>query len=101
MVLCLIARRLDDDDDDDDVDDVSSGMSSRHDIFVPVKNTDARVAGLAQNSSRRVSVSLNGTRATGAKNTTMSVKSFDESEASEKRVKSKRLFLPFFIRRRI
>ena len=60
MVLCLIARRLDDDDDDDDdVDDVS--LECRRDafIFVRVKNTDA-VAGLAQNSSsRRVSVSLN------------------------------------------
>ena len=42
MVLCLTARRLDDDDDDDDdVDDVS--LECRRDafIFVPVKNTDA------------------------------------------------------------
>ena len=107
MVLCLIARRLDDDDDDDDddVDDVS--LECRRDafIFVPVKNTDACCGARAKLiiASCLCVFDSNDARATSAKNTTMSVKSFDESEASEKRVKSKKITHTttlFFIRGR-
>ena len=63
MVLCLIARRLDDDDDDDDDDDVDDvSLRCRRDAFNlrPGEKRRRVLRGLRKNSSsRRVSESLN------------------------------------------